>query len=146
MKRWWTIGGRYDGIMQGQLRSLRPLKERHLLTNNRHLVSRLPAGVPCHAVVTPDGSWHEGPVGDDTRGTSSFTPAKRAAYLSRVEAWAYEWAALLQTYHDCIAIGIDYGSGSEVGRSTAVSLARQTPGGLLPGRQHVTCARWTECE
>jgi hypothetical protein len=95
---WWTIGGRYDGVVQGQLRSPRPLAERALLATNRCLVRRLPTDVSCHAVVTPDGVWHEGPTGDEAREVPGLTPEERAAYRQQTDAWARERIALLRTY------------------------------------------------
>jgi hypothetical protein len=109
VREWWTIGGRFDGLVQGQPLSGRPREERTPLANNCCAVSRLPADLPCRAIVTPDGVWHEGPTGDEAREASGFTPAEVAAYRDQVDAWARERAALLSAHPDYLAIGVDYG-------------------------------------
>jgi hypothetical protein len=109
LREWWTIGGRYDGLVLGERRPAALPGQHHPLARNRCLVSRLPADLTTHAIVTPDGAWHEGPTGTDPRETSGMSADELVVYRTRVDSWRHARAAVLSAYPDHIAIGIEYG-------------------------------------
>jgi hypothetical protein len=109
VREWWTIGGRYDGLVQGERRMTALPGRRSPLARNRCPVSRLSADLPVQALVTPDGAWYDGPTGADSRETSGLSAEELTVYGERVESWRHARAAVLSAYSDHIAIGIEYG-------------------------------------
>lgn len=96
----WRIGGRWDGAVAGRRRrsggGFNLGRQHEELSGNVVPVARLPRGLTCFAIVTPDGDWHqEGELG-----------AWGVAW--NVDAdWPRKVRLLLEARRDCLAVGCD---------------------------------------
>ena len=89
---WWQIGGRWTGWLAGYDPTTDPY-DRDVFP-----VREIASGKTPHAVVTPDGEWHEA----GRMGLFATVHDEKAE-----ELWTEEVNALLAKYQDCIAVAVD---------------------------------------
>jgi len=95
---WWTVGGRWDGIVAHGV--FRDGAERGLLEHNAAPVAELRENIleHVHAIVTPDGGWHE-------RGSMGWWGIVHEPKSDG--AWMDEAARLLLARRGAVAVGCD---------------------------------------
>jgi mono/diheme cytochrome c family protein len=95
---WWVVGGRWHGIVRHGV--FREGGDQESLSDNAAPVSELKENIPeyIHAVVTPDGAWHE-------QGWMGWWGMVRDEKPE--DAWRREVAALLLEHRRALAVGCD---------------------------------------
>ena len=92
---YWSIGGRWDGVLLGKPRG-DDVDGTMRLDDNCVPVTQLPPGLMPPAIVTPDGLWHENPQWD---------PAW--PFPEGRQDWHDEVRELLQRYQHCLTVAVD---------------------------------------
>jgi hypothetical protein len=95
---WWVVGGRWHGIVRHGV--FREGGDQESLADNAAPVSDLKENIPeyIHAIVTPDGAWHE-------QGRMGWWGMVRDEKPE--DAWRSEAAALLLDHRQALAVGCD---------------------------------------
>jgi hypothetical protein len=115
---WWMIGGRWDGVIQGERRPGSPYEDEHQrVEHNSCLARELRASVRSRLasdhsgklswdflwfIITPDDAWHENPNGfwnDDVKDVEGNR--------EREEIWWQMVDDILAAHEDCTAVGVD---------------------------------------
>jgi hypothetical protein len=99
---WWVIGGRWNGEVRANPQSdetgFNFGDQYHQLEENMLPVRYLDHTLPCFALVTPDGAWHEqGKMG----WWATITDEKTES------AWKEEVVKIIQQHQDTILVGVD---------------------------------------
>lgn len=99
---WWTIGGRWNGVIRDTPRSdekgFNFAEEYRQLDENILPVWRVDHKIHAHAVITPDGKWHE----QGRMGWFAVVHDEKAE-----EVWDAEVVKIIQDHRDCLLVGVD---------------------------------------
>ena len=99
---WWRIGGRWDGAVRNNRRYSQEgynfSSAHEELKNNVLPAKELDHKLIVHAVVTPDGQWHE-------KGHMGWFAVVRDEKEN--DTWDEEVIQLIRSHQDCMIVGLD---------------------------------------